>query len=58
MQTLPLSLPFVFFFSVLCCCGIKSVNSCTQDEFDINAKACLINQFFKTIKEKPNEDCG
>ena len=48
---------FVSFFPVLCCCGAKLVIPCTQDEFDVNAKACLMNEFFNTIKEKPNQDC-
>jgi len=50
-----LSLLFVF---VLFCCGAKLVSSCTQDEFDKQAKACLMNEFFKSIKEKPKQDCS
>ena len=32
------------------------VNSCTQDEFDEQAKVCLMKEFFKTIQEKRKQE--
>ncbi|KAJ7388855.1 hypothetical protein OS493_035193 [Desmophyllum pertusum] len=46
-----------FVFLVISCCSVKLVNSCSQDTFDIDAKACR-NGFFSSIKQNPKQDCS
>ncbi|KAL9960730.1 hypothetical protein ACROYT_G034221, partial [Oculina patagonica] len=56
MRIIRLILPTLFIF-VISCCSVKLVGSCSQEEFDVKAKAC-VNGFFSRIKEDPKRNCS